>query len=277
MLVDTHCHLNFESFDLDREAVLERAAQAGVGRVLNPGIDLETSRSAVKLAEAFAPVYAAIGVHPNEALSWNASSLDELRQLAAHPKVAAIGEIGLDYYWERCPHDIQRAVFEEQLELAAELGLPVVIHVRNASADDQRSMQDTLDVLSAWQSSLPARAPELAHRPGVLHSFSGDLDAALQAASDQFYIGVTGPVTFKKADILRQVVTGLPVDRLLIETDAPFLTPHPHRGERNEPAYVRFIAEKIAALRNLEPGHLIQITTESAERLFRWQVKPSLR
>lgn len=277
MLVDTHCHLNFESFDLDREAVLERAAQAGVGRILNPGIDLETSQAAVKLAEAYPPVYAAIGIHPNEALSWNASSLDELRRLAAHPKVAAIGEIGLDYYWERCPQEVQRAVFEAQLELAAELGLPVVIHVRNARADDPRSMEDTLDVLSAWQPSLAARAPELANRPGVLHSFSGDLAAALRAASHQFFIGVTGPVTFRNAETLRQVVAGLPADRLLIETDAPFLTPHPHRGERNEPAYVRFIAEKIAAVRNLEPDRLIEITTESAERLFRWQVKPSLR
>lgn len=277
MLVDTHCHLNFESFDQDRAAVLERAAQAGVGRVLNPGIDLETSRAAVELAEAHPAVYAAVGVHPNDGSTWDATTLDELRRLAGHPKAAAIGEIGLDYYWERTEHSVQRKVFVEQLGLAAELGLPVVIHVRDANPDDRRAMRDALDILTEWQTSLSARGVDLAERPGVLHSFSGDVDDALRAATHKFWIGVTGPVTFKKAEILRQVVAEAPVDRLLIETDAPFLTPHPHRGERNEPAYVRFIAEKIAAVRNLELDHLVQITTESAERLFRWQVKPSLR
>lgn len=277
MLVDTHCHLNFESFDLDRAAVLERAAQAGVGRMLNPGIDLETSRAAVELAQTYPAVYAAVGIHPNDGSTWNAATLDELRCLAAHPKVAAIGEIGLDYHWERTEHSVQREIFQDQLELAAELGQPVVIHVRDASPDDRRAMGEALDILIEWQQSLAAQGLDLADRPGVLHSFSGDLDDALRAAAHKFWIGLTGPVTFKKAEILRQVAAGVPVDRLLIETDAPFLTPHPHRGERNEPAYVRYIAEKIAAVRNLEMEQLVQITTESAERLFRWQVNTSHR
>ena len=272
MLVDTHCHLNFESFDLDRAAVLAKALQTGVERVLNPGIDVETSRAAVDLAEVYPAVYAAVGVHPNDAGTWSETTLDELRQLASHPRVVAIGEIGLDYYWERTEHTIQHLIFEKQLELAAELGLPVVIHVRDQGPDDHSAMSDALDILRDWQLSLVTRSPDLASRPGVLHSFSGDLKDALRAVSSGFCVGITGPVTFNKADVLRQVATELPVESLLIETDAPFLTPHPHRGERNEPAYVCFVAEKIAALRNLDLDRFSHITTESAERVFRWQV-----
>ena len=273
MLVDTHCHLNFDSFDLDRAAVVERAAQAGVNRILNPGIDVQTSRAAVELVQAFPAVFAAVGVHPNDASGWSDITLGELRLLAAQPKVVAIGEIGLDYYWQRTERSVQIKAFEQQLDLAADLGLPVVVHVRDASQDDRRAMQDALEILVRWQSHLAAHSPDLASRPGVLHSFSGDLDDARRAAASQFCVGVTGPVTFKKAEILRQVAAGLPVDHLLIETDAPFLTPHPHRGERNEPAYVRYIAEKIAAVREMAYDNFEQITTDSAERLFRWQVK----
>jgi len=272
VLVDTHCHLNFDSFDLDRAAVLRSAEQAGVNRILNPGIDLQTSRAAVELAQAFPGVFAAVGVHPNDASGWSDTTLDELRNLAAQPKVVAIGEIGLDYYWQRTERSVQIEVFEQQLDLAADLGLPVVVHVRDASLEDRPAMHDALDILVVWQKHLVVRSPGLSSRPGVLHSFSGDLEDARRGAASQFCIGVTGPVTFNKADILRQVATELPVEHLLIETDAPFLTPHPHRGERNEPAYVRYIAEKIAALREMEYDSFVQTTTDSAERLFRWQV-----
>jgi len=277
VLVDTHCHLNFESFDQDRAEVLERAAQAGVERVLNPGIDVETSWAAVELAQVYPAVFAAVGVHPNDAAGWRETTLGELGRMASYPKVVAIGEIGLDYYWQRTEPVLQQQIFRQQLDLAAELGLPVVIHVRDKSTDDHQAMLDALDILEEWQHDLAARAQSLAERPGVLHSFSGDLNDARRAAACQFCIGVTGPVTFKKAELLRQVAAGLTVDRLLIETDAPFLTPHPHRGERNEPAYVRFIADKIAAVRDMALEGLVQITTESAERLFRWQVNSSLR
>lgn len=277
MLVDTHCHLNFESFDVDRSEVLERAAQSGVQRVLNPGIDVHTSRAALEMAQAYPCVFAAVGVHPNDAASWCENTLDELRRMAADPKVVAIGEIGLDYYWKRSEPALQQEIFRQQLGLAAELGLPVVIHVRDQTPEDRRAMRDVLDILVEWQMDLAARGHELAKRPGVLHSFSGGLDDAMRAAAAQFCVGVTGPVTYKKAETLRQVVAGLAVDRLLIETDAPFLTPHPHRGERNEPAYVRFIAEKIAVIREMELENLVQVTTDSAERLFRWQVNSSVR
>jgi TatD DNase family protein len=272
VLVDTHCHLNFDSFDPDRAELLERAEQAGVHRILNPGIDIDTSRAAVELAQAFHGVYAAVGVHPNDASGWSDSILGELRELAVLPKVVAIGEIGLDYYWQRTERSVQIKAFKQQLGLAADLGLPVVIHVRDASPDDRRAMRDALEILIEWQQSLDVYYPTLASSPGVLHSFSGDLSDARRAADSQFCVGITGPVTFKKAEILRQVAAGIPVNRLLIETDAPFLTPHPHRGERNEPAYVRFIAEKIAEVREMKYENFVEITTDNAERLFRWQV-----
>jgi TatD DNase family protein len=277
VLVDTHCHLNFDSFDSDRAQVLQRAEQAGVLRVLNPGVDLETSRAALALAQAHPAVYAAVGVHPNDVAGWSPAALDELRRLAEDPKVVAIGEIGLDDYWQRTPRELQEQAFRQQLDLAAELGLPVVVHVRDADPQNRPAMRRTLEILAAWQQSLAVRAPHLAERPGVLHSFSGDLEDARRATAAHFYVGITGPVTFKKADVLRQVAANLAVDRLLIETDAPFLTPHPHRGERNEPAYVRFVAEKIAALRGMDFERFAQVTTESAERLFRWQVISTLR
>jgi TatD DNase family protein len=266
-LVDSHCHLNFDRFDSDRPAVLERAQQAGVGRVLNPGIDLATSQAALDLAERYTAVFAAVGVHPNDALSWEDGTLDELCTLAMQPKVVAIGEIGLDYYWEKTPHELQQRIFHQQLQLAAEAGLPVVVHVRDKDSHHRHAMQDALDILTGWQSTLP---PGLAERPGVLHSFSDGPQAALRATAANFCIGITGPVTFKNSDLLREVVLALPLERLLIETDAPFLTPHPHRGERNEPGYVQFVAQKIAQIRGVDFENVAHITTTSAKRLFLW-------
>jgi len=282
LLVDTHCHLNFDSFEADRQEVLEQARREGVARILNPGIDLATSRAAVALAEAVPEVYAAVGVHPNDADTWDEGTLAELRELAQHPKVVAIGEIGLDDYWEETPRALQEQVLQAQLDLAAEVGLPVVIHIRNARAagpgDAHRTTQDALAILGAWQRGLAGSAAPitqaLAQRPGVLHSFSDSLESAQVATAAGFYIGITGPVTFKKADELRRVAGQAPLERLLIETDAPFLTPHPHRGERNQPAYVRFIAEKIAGLRDLQVEQFAEIITENAERLFLWQAIP---
>lgn len=268
-ITDTHCHLDFNAFDGDRADVLERAQEAGLDRILNPGIDLASSKKALKLAESHDIVYAAVGVHPNDALTFDSSTLKELRSLVGSPgkainrKVAAIGEIGLDYYRDRAPRDLQRQLFRQQLDLAADLGLPVVVHNRQAS-------DDILNMLGEWQAQLSDAGSPLVQRPGVLHSYSDDVDTALKAISLKFYIGFTGPVTFKKAIDLQDVAARLPLTHILVETDAPFLTPHPYRGQRNEPAYVRQVIDKIAVIRNLPFSEVAEATSANARRLFNW-------
>ncbi len=277
MLTDTHCHLDFNKFDSDREAVLERAIQAGVERILIPGLTLTSSLSAVKLAESHPMLYAAVGIHPTEASNVESqtsdvglSPLDDIRKLAQHPKVKAIGEIGLDYYWDTAPHDIQQYVLKEQLDLAAELHLPVVIHFREkGDAADGPCAADLMKILEEWVAGLRSRKSPLAERPGVLHSFSGSRGTAERAIGLNFYIGVTGPLTYRKER--QELVASLPLERLLIETDAPFLAPHPHRGKRNEPAYVRLIADKIAFVRSDTTEQVATATSENARRLFAWE------
>jgi TatD DNase family protein len=263
VLADTHCHLDFNSFDEDRDEVLARGREAGVERVLNPGVDLDSSRAAVDLAESRSQVYAAIGVHPNEANSWSEDTLLHLRQLVRSPRVVAIGEIGLDYYRDRAPRELQKRAFQEQLALATELELPVIVHNRQAAAD-------ILEILSAWQAGLVTAGAPLAAKPGVLHSFSAGLEAAFQAIELNFFIGITGPVTFRNAPDLQEVVAKLPLDHLLVETDAPFLAPHPYRGKRNEPAFVRLVADKIAELHGESFERVSQSTSANAQRLFTW-------
>ena len=257
-LTDTHCHLDFQDFEVDRAAVLNRAWEAGLERILVPGIDLQTSQAAVELAEAHPQIYAAVGVHPNSATLWDGRTLEFLEAFAAHPKVVAIGEIGLDYYRHRSPRDLQVRVFREHLQLAERLELPVVIHTRNASSDDRTCMLETLGILAE------------ASVKGVLHSFSGNPSEAEQTLKLGFFIGITGPVTYKNAAELRQVVAAVPLDRLLIETDAPFLTPHPYRGQRNEPAHVRFVAERISELHQQPVAVVAEAVTANAQRLFQW-------
>ncbi len=263
MLVDTHCHLDFNSFDEDRESVINRATDAGVVRILNPGINLESSQAAVHLSERNAEVFAAVGVHPNDALTWEGETLTHLTSLANHPKVRAIGEIGLDYYRDRAPRDLQKRIFREQLDLAAEQDLPVIIHSRQA-------MADVIDILKEWQIGMVDTRPGLASRPGVLHSFSGDERDAKEAISINFLIGITGPITFLNAADLRDLVIRLPLEKVLIETDSPFLSPHPKRGKRNEPANVKLVAEKIAELHQEAYNTVTEITSTNASRLFKW-------
>jgi len=265
-LTDTHCHLDFSSFEQDRDLVIERAREAGLERILNPGIDLETSRAAVRLANDHPEVFAAVGVHPNSALSWSSRTVGELEELAREYKVVAIGEIGLDYYRLGAPIGVQRNVFRAQLDIAGRLGIPVIIHCRDA-------FTDLMEILVEWIGSIlrSESESELAHRPGVLHSFAGDKATAKWAVENNFFIGINGPVTYRNADRVHQIAANAPLENILLETDAPFLPPHPHRGERNEPAHVAIIAGKIAEVRTIDKDRVKQSTSENANRLFRWR------
>jgi TatD DNase family protein len=253
-MIDSHCHLDFPQFDADRAEVVRRAVDAGVMALVNPGTDLESSRRALALAEEYGQVYAAVGVHPHDASTLSRDTLAALRRLASHPRVVAIGEIGLDYYRDLSPRDEQRAAFDRQLALAAELDLPVIIHMRD-------SEDDVMAALRSWA---------VGGHPGcVLHAFSGDQAMAEEAILLGFFLGVAGPLTFKNARRLPEIVTRMPSDRLLVETDAPYLAPHPYRGKRNEPAHVALVAERLAELRAAPLEELSKQLTANARRLFR--------
>ncbi len=263
MLIDTHCHLNFESYDTDREAVIARAAAVGVTRIINPATDLETGDAALALSARYPGIFAAVGIHPNSTAHFTPANTAQIvarieAQARSSAKVVAIGEIGIDYHWDESPKAVQRAAFEAQLTLSARLGLPVIIHNREAS-------EDVIAVLRAWVPTLPEA---MRSRPGVMHSFSAPAHIAEEALALGLYLGFTGPITYKNADDLRAIAARVPADRLLIETDGPFLTPQAHRGARNEPAYVRFVAERLAALRVIDLPALEAQTTANAERLF---------
>ena len=279
-LIDSHAHLDFHQFDADREAVIARAREAGLVAIVNAGASLESSRAAVALADQIDFVYATVGIHPHDAGDlWshaaNRAALAELRALAQHPKVVAVGEIGLDYYRDLSPRPVQRRAFADQLALAEELELPVVIHSRDAH-------DDVLDTLRDWLASPPC-AGELAlsanaeHSSskggeggyGVMHSYAAGPERLEEVLEMGFYISLSGPVTFKNAGRLRDVAAKVPLNRLLIETDCPYLTPEPHRGKRNEPAYVRYIAQTIAQIRNVTPRKIGLATTDNARRLFK--------
>ncbi len=261
-LIDTHCHLNFNQFSKDREAVLDRAAEQGITAIINPGVDLRSSQAAIALAERYEPLYAAVGFHPTSTDGLDKEALRQLRKLAQHPKVVAIGEIGLDYYWPNQPKNkrkhpcaspqTQRAAFRKLLDLAGELSLPVIIHNREADIDVMTGLEDSRGLT------------------GVLHAFSGDVALAEWTVDLGFYVGIAGPVTFSKSQDLKEVVRRVNFERLLVETDAPYLTPHPHRGRRNrnEPAYVRFVAQQVAQLRECSLVDVAQQSTKNAHTLF---------
>jgi len=254
-LADTHCHLCLHEFQADLAEVLERARRAGVERILVPGIDLETSRRAVALAESSDRIYAAVGVHPHHAHTYAPETRGELRRLASSPRVVAIGEIGLDYYRDRSPRPDQRRAFADQLDLAAELALPVVVHNREAT-------DDVLEMLLPWA--------ERRDNPGVLHAFSSDLATGEAAARAGFFLGIAGPITFPNAGQRRIITRGLPPERLVLETDAPYLSPHPERGRRNEPARVAIIAEALSGIWQRELAQTRRTTWENAAALFHW-------
>ncbi len=297
MLTDTHCHLDLDKFDLDRAAVIQRALDAGVNRILIPSLDLDSSHAAVRLAEAHPNVFAAVGFHPTDLEKWKDSSIDDLKALVLESSglpledeklvsprhhgdasqlqntIVAIGEIGLDYYWVKDPERraFQHMALRQQLQLAQEVNKPVVIHMReeNDAWFGQASV-DLLEILSEWHGRLKTELHPLVERPGVLHSFNGNLETAQQAMSLNFYIGVTGPVTYKNAEEKRHIIKQVPLTHLLLETDAPFLTPIPHRGKRNEPAFVAHIADKIAEIHMTTREQVAEITAANAARLFGW-------
>jgi len=253
-LTDTHTHLDFPEFDGDRERVIEQALAAGVRAIVNVGTDLDSSRAAVALAGAHPQIYAAVGVHPHDAKTMTVEILEELRTLAKHPKVVAIGEIGLDFYRDLSPREKQRQVFEQQLALASETGKPVIIH-------DREAHKEVMAILRRWA--------EGCQQPvGVLHCFSGDLAMAQEAIKLGFYISIAGPVTFQNARRLRELVRQLPLEKLLVETDCPYLTPHPHRGKRNEPAYVKLVAQEVTHIKGLTLEEVARVTSDNARALF---------
>jgi TatD DNase family protein len=253
MLIDTHTHLDDTRYDSDREATIERARQAGVGAFVTIGCDLTTSRSAVALADRHSDVFASIGVHPHEVKHIGDGWYDEIRRLAEHEKVVAYGEIGLDYHYNHSAPQEQRQRFREQVQLARELRLPVVIHTREAQ-------EDTIKILKE------EKASEIG---GVFHCFSGDAWLAKDALDLGFYLSFSGILTFGNAGMLRDIAKQAPLDRLLIETDCPYLTPVPHRGKRNEPAFVSHVAKQLAELHpELSVEQIAQATSDNAKRLF---------
>lgn len=259
---DTHCHIDFEDFDKDREKVLERAWKNSIAWILIPGIDIQTNQAAIDLAQSHPQkLWAAVGIHPNHGANWTPTILSTLKEQARQTGVVAIGEIGLDYYRQHTPFDQQRILFNEQLNIAAEMNLPVIIHNRESTAD-------LISILTEWHRKLVSLGHPLASRPGVLHSYSGDYETAMTVIDMNFFIGISGPVTFKNAPDQKTIVSRLPIERLLLETDAPFLTPHPHRGLRNEPSYIPLIAEEIARLKNKTPKEIADITYTNANYLF---------
>ena len=251
MLFDTHAHYDSRQFDADRDQVLSALPGQGVGLVVNPGCDLDSSRKAIAIAEQYPFVYAAVGVHPEDCAGWQDTDVDELRSLAAHPKVVAIGEIGLDYYWkENPPHEFQQEVFHTQLELAEELGLPVIVH-------DREAHRDCLEVVRAH--------PKVT---GVYHCYSGSLEDAKTLVKLGWMLSFTGVVTYKNARRSLEVIDWLPMDRIMIETDSPYLTPEPFRGKRNDSGKVYRVAETIAQVKGMDPEEVAEITLENGKRFF---------
>lgn len=248
-LVDTHCHLDNEKFDEDRLEVIERIKE-NLEFCVNIGYDLASSKKSLELAKEYDFIYAVIGVHPIDIAEYSEEVEKELELLGKNPKVVAIGEIGLDYHWMTEPKEIQQERFKKQLELAERLNKPVVIHTRDA-------MEDTVNILKDYSNIT-----------GVIHCYPGSLETAKQLV-DRFYLGIGGTLTFKNSKKAVEVVKDIPLDRIVIETDCPYLTPEPFRGKRNEPIYVEYVAKKIAEIKEISVEDVTKITTENAKKLYR--------
>ncbi|MDW7616537.1 TatD family hydrolase [Peribacillus simplex] len=252
MLFDTHVHVNAEQFNEDLDDVIERAKEAGVNNMVVVGFDQPTIIRAMELIETYDFMYAAVGWHPVDAIDMTEKDLQWIEELSNHPKVVAIGEMGLDYHWDKSPKDVQMEVFRKQIRLAKKVGLPIIIHNREATADIVNILKEEA-------------ASEVG---GIMHCFSGSAETALECINMNFYISLGGPVTFKNAKKPKEVAAAVPLERLLIETDCPYLAPHPYRGKRNEPSYVKLVAEQIAEIKQLTIDEVSQATTENAKKLF---------
>jgi TatD DNase family protein len=273
MLTDTHCHLDMSTFDADRASVLERAREAGVERILVPALNYETAVNILSLIKSHPQLFAAVGFHPTELDAFNPAAEDRLRSLAKQTKVVAIGEVGLDYYWvtSHRARRLQQTALRIQLDIAGEMHLPVILHMREQNdARQGRCSEDLLIILEDWTVDLQHQSTGGNHNRGVLHSFSGSMETAHSAISLGFSIGVTGPITYPNAASRREIVEMLPLENLLIETDAPFLPPQPFRGRRNEPAFVKCIADRIADIQSRSPSEVYSVTSVNAARLFTW-------
>ena len=253
-LFDTHAHLDDKDYDADRDETIKRAKDAGVSLIVNVGFDLESCRKSLRLAEKYDIVYAAVGIHPHNALQAETGYLGKMEKMAAHPKVVALGEMGLDYYRDLSPRQVQRRVFKEQMLLAKKLNMPIIVHDREAHGDIMNILRNEV---------------RLGPSGGVMHCYSGSWELAKEFLKMGFYISIAGPVTYQNASKLKDVASRVPLDRLLIETDAPYLTPVPYRGKRNEPSYVLFTAEEVARLRGMKTEDLASTCAENGRKLFR--------
>ena len=252
MLIDTHVHLNAHQYDEDLEEVIARAHENGLEKMVVIGCDRKSIERTMELIEEYDDIYGVIGWHPVDAIDCTDEDLKWIEELSAHEKIVGIGETGLDYHWDKSPKDVQKALFRRQLALAKRVGLPIIIHNRE-------STDDCVDILKE----------ENAHEiGGIMHAFSADEKTADEIIAMNFYVSLGGPVTFKNAQLPKDIAVHVPLDRLLVETDAPYLTPHPFRGKRNEPAHVKLVAEKIAELRGMSYEELAGATTENAKRLY---------
>jgi len=253
--IDTHCHLNFKDFDADLHQILDSARQQGIQTIVIPGVDLDSSKKAISLAEEFDGLYAAVGIHPNYANLLDGKSLQILKELCSNPKVVAVGEIGLDFYRDYVTQDEQMAALLHQLDLAQEFHLPIILHSRNAESILLNELKKRTNSSGMCFS-------------GVFHAYEGDLSTALEAIKMGFLIGVSGQITYTKKPEFLSINAALPLSSLLLETDSPYLTPEPFRGKRNEPANIPVIAKKVCSLHDIEMIQLAKITTENAFKLF---------
>ena len=250
-LFDTHAHLDDERFDEDREQIIEQIKQDGISLIVNPGADMKSSRAAIKLAEKYDFIYAAVGIHPHDVKDITEADLIELEQMAKHEKVVAIGEIGLDYYYDNSPRELQMEYFIKQIELANKLSLPIIIHSRDAS-------METYEILKEHKKDIGC----------VLHCFSQSLEMAELYLKIGCHLSFAGPLTFKKSSKLKEVARNIPLDKIFIETDSPYLTPEPYRGRRNDPSKVRYVAEELSKLRAISVDKIAETTMNNAIEFF---------